>query len=242
LVIYLKVITDDNSRMTIQDIRRARLAQLIRERYDDSQASFVSQTGENQSEVSGLLKSKSFGEKKARKLEEKCGLPTGWLDTSDEQPDVPKGFQSVAVADTSDQRYVEIPKVMLRLSAGITGFETEPENFDGSALTVPRQWIERKGYDPRRLVAIKIRGESMETTLYEDDVVVINTADTRPVDGEVFAVNYEGEAVVKRLVRDAGSWWLASDNPDQRKYHRKICRGSSCIIVGKLVRRESDRA
>jgi 3,4-dihydroxy 2-butanone 4-phosphate synthase/GTP cyclohydrolase II len=69
---------------TIQDIRRVRLAQLITERYN-SQADFVSSTGENQGEVSGLLKSKSFGEKKARKIEAKAGLPAGWLDV-DTQP------------------------------------------------------------------------------------------------------------------------------------------------------------
>jgi hypothetical protein len=67
--------------MEIQDIRRARLAQLIQEKYEGSQAKFVDETGENQGEVSGLLRTKAFGEKKARKLEEKCGLPRGWFDT-----------------------------------------------------------------------------------------------------------------------------------------------------------------
>lgn len=81
----------------------------------------------------------------------------------------------------------------------------------------------------------------MEPSLYEDDVVVLNTADKRPVDGSVFAVNYEGEAVVKRFSRDAGEWWLTSDNPDQRKHHRKVCRGDACIIIGRVVRKESDR-
>lgn len=66
--------------MQIQDIRRARLAQLIQEKYEGSQAKFVDETGENQGEVSGLLRTKAFGEKKARKLEEKCGLPRGWFD------------------------------------------------------------------------------------------------------------------------------------------------------------------
>lgn len=66
--------------MQIQDIRRQRLRQLIRERYDDSQARFIDETGENQGEISGLLRTKSFGEKKARNLEKKAGLPAGWLD------------------------------------------------------------------------------------------------------------------------------------------------------------------
>jgi hypothetical protein len=71
--------------MEIQDIRRARLAQLIRERYDGSQARFVDETGEHQSEVSGLMRTKSFGERKARKLETKCQVPVGWFDIEDEE-------------------------------------------------------------------------------------------------------------------------------------------------------------
>lgn len=85
--------------MTIQDIRRARLAQLIKERYK-SQADFVSSTGENQGEVSGLLKTKSFGEKKARKIEVKAGLPAGWLDE--------QGPQEVGNADRPASQQSEL--------------------------------------------------------------------------------------------------------------------------------------
>jgi len=68
--------------MNIQDTRRARLAQLIEEQYGGSQTKFVEKTGENQSEISGLLRTKSFGERKARKLEERAGVECGWLDMS----------------------------------------------------------------------------------------------------------------------------------------------------------------
>lgn len=66
--------------MDIQSIRRSRLAELISQKYEGSQAKFIEQTGENQGEISALLRTKSFGEKKARKLEQKCNLPAGWLD------------------------------------------------------------------------------------------------------------------------------------------------------------------
>jgi phage repressor protein C with HTH and peptisase S24 domain len=111
----------------------------------------------------------------------------------------------------------------------------------GGTLGMRRSWIDRTGLNPNALIAIQVKGDSMEPSLYEDDVVVLNTADKRPADGVVFAVNYEGEAVVKRLSRDAGEWWLTSDSPDQRKHHRKICRGEACIIIGRVVRKESDR-
>jgi hypothetical protein len=66
--------------MDIQSNRRARLAQLIIDRYNGSQAGFVDATGANQGEVSALLRNKSFGEKKARKIEIDSGIPAGWLD------------------------------------------------------------------------------------------------------------------------------------------------------------------
>jgi phage repressor protein C with HTH and peptisase S24 domain len=149
--------------------------------------------------------------------------------------------RQVVVAESDDPEFVQIPMVKLRLSAGVTGFQTEPDRREGATLGMRRNWIERSGLNPAKLIAIQVRGDSMEPSLYEDDIVVLNTADQRPVDGAVFAVNYEGEAVVKRFARDAGEWWLTSDSPDQRKHHRKVCRGDACIIIGRVVRKESDR-
>jgi phage repressor protein C with HTH and peptisase S24 domain len=153
----------------------------------------------------------------------------------------PGAYQRVEAVDDDDQRFVQIPMVELRLSAGVTGFQTEPDRRAGGMVGMRKHWIERGKFLPVNLIAIRVQGESMEPALYEDDVVVINIVDTRPVDGVVFAVNYEGEAVVKRFQRDAGDWWLTSDNPDQRKFHRKICRGEACIVIGRVVHKESDR-
>lgn len=150
-------------------------------------------------------------------------------------------FTPVMLEPENDARFYQIAKVRLRLSAGISGFAVEQETHDGATISVPRHWADRHGYVAERLIAIKVRGESMEPSLYEDDLVIINTADIQPVDGAVFAVNYEGEPVVKRMARDAGQWWLTSDNPDQRKYHRKLCHGAECIVIGRVVRKESDR-
>lgn len=150
-------------------------------------------------------------------------------------------FMRVRVVDDDDPSLVKIPKVKIRLSAGIVGFEVEPEEFDGATTTVPTDWIERNGLRKECLIATRIKGESMEPTLYADDLVVINTGDRNLVDGAVFAINYEGEPVVKRLERDAGDWWLRSDNHDQRKFPRKVCRGDACILIGRVVRRESER-
>jgi len=150
-------------------------------------------------------------------------------------------FRPVVIADAEDPGFYQIRKVQLCLRAGVTGFQTVPEIFDGSTISVPRNWADRHGYSPKNLVAVTVKGESMEPSLYAGDTVVVNTADTTRMDGVVYAFNYEGEAVIKRLARDSGQWWLSSDNADQRRFPRKRCDGMECMIVGRIVLRETER-
>lgn len=73
--------------MTDQDVvstRRARLKSIIDDDFDGKQVRFVEKYGVNAGELSGLLRSKHFGEKKARSIEAMLGLPAMWLDGLDE--------------------------------------------------------------------------------------------------------------------------------------------------------------
>ncbi len=150
------------------------------------------------------------------------------------------GMMRVVAVDDDNPNFYQIPKVELKLQAGVNGVRTEPVSEDGGKATILRHWVDKNGFSPKQLIAIGVKGESMEPTLYEGDTVIVNLADTRLVDNGVYAINYEGEAIVKRVSRDAGQWWLTSDNSDQRKFHRKLCRGNDCLVVGRIVRRESE--
>jgi len=212
------------------------------------QTGLVKASGASKSVVNQWLtgKIKSIDIRYALNIERELGFSHVWLMTGDGEPrettrSRPKNALAVRVADRDDSDIAQIQMVKLRLSAGITGFQTEPERKDGGTFPIRRNWLERHNLNPDHLIAILVKGESMEPSLYEDDIVIINTLDRKPVDGAVYAFNYEGEAVVKRLSRDAGQWWLTSDNPDQRKYHRKLCQGNACLPIGRVVRKESDR-
>lgn len=149
---------------------------------------------------------------------------------------------SMGVQGSSDgsPSHIPIRKITeFKLSAGLTGFQVELDHRTNGMWELPTRWLDRKGLNPIHLIAIEVKGESMEPNLYDGDLIVINTADTRLVNGEVYAVNYEGEAVVKRMIREAGQWYLSSDNPAP-KYGRRICRGSDCVVIGRVVRRETD--
>jgi phage repressor protein C with HTH and peptisase S24 domain len=80
----------------------------------------------------------------------------------------------------------------------------------------------------------------MEPGLHAGDTVVVNTDDRQPRDGEVFAVNYEGEYLIRRLVRDGGCWWLSADSADQRRFPRRGYAGEECIVIGRVVHKQSE--
>lgn len=170
-------------------------------------------------------------------IEARTGISARWIATG-EGPMRASNTQPIALTDNAD--YPAIRRVRFSLSAGASGFGVEYHDEDGPPIVFRREWFERNGYRPEKLFAVRVANGSMEPGLYDGDVVVVNTDVSEPRDGRVFAVNYEGELVIKRMVRDAGQWWLCSDNPDQRRYQRKVCDEHSSII-GEIVHKQSER-
>ena len=203
----------------------------------------------------------------ARQLEQAMGKPEGWMDQPVEpltfsfHSDAPGGqsqFQMTRGVDsmadlvsppapgdlasnrqTSSDDYVEVPYVRFKLSAGAHGFAVEYLNGTREPLWFRRAWFRSRSLNPRKVFACDIGGPSMLPGLEDGDTVLVNTEATEPRDGKVFAAVYEGEMVVKRLRRNAGEWWLASDNPDQVRYAPKLC-DANCRIVGQVVHKQSE--
>jgi phage repressor protein C with HTH and peptisase S24 domain len=162
----------------------------------------------------------------------------GWL-TIGEPPEVKPPTQHLVVPLLDNDRYPSIRRVRFKLQAGASGFGVEYLNEDGAPMVFHQDWFRSRGYEPSNLFAVKVSGASMEPGLFEGDVVVVNTAQVMPKDGQVFAVNYEGEMVVKRLHRDAGHWWLRSDNTDKIRYSDKQCH-AGVFLLGEVVHKQSE--
>jgi phage repressor protein C with HTH and peptisase S24 domain len=145
---------------------------------------------------------------------------------------------NVTLKDESSE-FVRVPLISTSLQAGVPGFQPDPEYTDAVHLILPRQWVEEKKLVASNLVAMKVKGDSMYPSLKEGNTVVINTADRKVVDGQLYAVNYDGKALVKRLERDAGVWYLASDNP-LPEFRRRSVIDTETVVVGRVVRMERD--
>src|SRR5438105_3233157 len=156
--------------------------------------------------------------KNLKKAAEFLGASAAFLKFGEEATQaLPKNDQTVAPGDPDRRDHIEIRKVKLKLSAGIPGFTAEFAEDCGRPISFRREWFDKKGYLPDKLIAIDVKGDHMEPTMSDGDTVVINTADVAPKSGVTFAVNYEGDDVVRRMSRDAGRWFLSSDHPDQKR-------------------------
>lgn len=236
----------DNIGMSIGSrIKEARLAAKL------TQKALAQKVGMAQASLSELETGESQSTTLIASLAAALGVNALWLETGKgtmtpelsggtvDVTELVPGARRVHASGPSDPTMTQIKKVKLKVQAGITGFQVEPEHYEGETQGVPTSWILSEGLRKDALLSIVVRGDSMEPSLHDGDIIVVNTADKQLVSGAVYVINYEGEAIVKRMLRDAGQWWLTSDNADQRKYHRQLCKGAECIVIGKVVRKES---
>lgn len=184
---------------------------------------------------------KSLAIEPATRLAKHFGLNPMWV--SKGIPPMQGDAQELAsplVSLTDHPDLLEVPRVKFKLSAGVTGYAIESENGNGKPVFFRKDWFDLHGYRPEKLFGVRVSGASMEPALWDGDLVVINTDDTKPHDGDAFAINYEGEMVIKRLRRDAGEWWATSDNSDQRRFAPKRCT-EGVVIIGRVIYKQSER-
>ncbi|UQV43408.1 S24 family peptidase [Janthinobacterium lividum] len=241
LVVYLFVKLEDHHAMTREEIRRENarsLADLAGGQVEFGRA--VNMVPSQVSQLIGKSPVKNIGNSIAKRIEQAFNKPDGWLDVRHrdvEEAEVVDLSGARLVTDDDDLAPVMVAIRMLpdQLRAGITGFETDYLFEDCGQLHVPRQWLEENDLTPDMLRAVKVKGESMKPLLYEDDIAVINIRNTSRVNGGVFALNFNGEPVVKRLEYDRREWYLSSVNP---AFKREPCRAGECNVVGRVVRFE----
>ncbi len=228
----------------MKEIRRSRLhALLTGPRFGGDRSKFCAEADITNGRLSQLLDPKEpFGDVAAKNLAEKLALPEGYFDRDEGSTGFgrPKSGSLSAIALDDNPDYPAVRRVAIKAQAGVSGYAVEYMHDDGPPIVFRADWYKAKGFRPEKMLAVRITGDSMIPNLYEGDLIVINTAQTDAKDGLAFVASYEGEIVVKRLVRDAGSWWLTSDNPDQRRYPRKVC-DEHTQIIGEVVYRQTER-
>lgn len=91
-----------------------------------------------------------------------------------------------------------------------------------------------RGVKPKDVRLMYAIGDSMEPFIMEDDIFAIDITDVEPKDGKIYAVYFEGEAMLKQIFKEAGGRLiLHSLNP---KYRDKVVseeNGASFKVMGR---------
>lgn len=128
-----------------------------------------------------------------------------------------KGSSNNLGVPSTAPEYHDVPVYDVEFAAGHGTYVEDDRVLE--TVPVSADYLTRKGVPKHNAAIFKIRGDSMETTLHSGDVVLGNTADTRPVSGQIYAFEFDGDLKVKRFhKRLDGSWKISSDNQDNPAY------------------------
>lgn len=140
------------------------------------------------------------------------GIDPTWLVTGRETAKIDDEPQTgVSVGSLADE-FTLVPRLAVEASAG-NGAVNDNEEV-AEMLAFRRNWLYRMGISVVYARVILVRGDSMQPTLNNGDVVLVDTIVERIEDAGIYAIRVDDRLLVKRVLpRADGSLLLISENP-----------------------------
>lgn len=136
-----------------------------------------------------------------------AGVPIGWLARG----------EGATASPQSD--LVLLPHFPTQPSAGGGAVAASETEADGT-VAFSAGWLRLIGVNPRRAHVLTAKGDSMEPTIRDGDLLIVDRSIDRVVDAGIYVVTVGGMVVVKRVqVNRDGTLILRSDNG---RYHDEV--------------------
>lgn len=139
-----------------------------------------------------------------------------------------KMFDVPTFEATIPHDFVTVPVVNGRISAG-TGV-VAPDSIE-SCMCFRKDWICRKG-DPKNMSLVFVSGDSMEDTISNGDMVLVDHSKNYIHDGGLYAICVDDAVFIKRLQPFGNKIQIISDNT---KYPPLLVDASALTINGKAI-------
>lgn len=154
-----------------------------------------------------------------------AGVTVDWL-ISGREP------AQVRTAGSAD--FPSVPRYNVALSAGHGFFIERAEQLDSIPFTADF-FTRRLGRGPKGLAIVDARGDSMEPTISDRDLVMIDTTDTQ-LTPAIWAFTLGDAVLVKRLQpTQAGIVQVASDNPAYAPFVIDRANADGFHLIGRVV-------
>lgn len=156
---------------------------------------------------------RNIGTKKAREIERRFGRPENWLDTMSE----PTKPTTAKVVSISGDDFAFVPMVESFYHGGNgDGLEHPGDPTFLKSLSFRTDWLEYMGLDANQLKVAMVHGKSMEPTLGEADVILVDKRESdisKIENGAIYALVFNKKPLVKRVyIQETGNVKLVSDN------------------------------
>jgi SOS-response transcriptional repressor LexA len=217
-------------------IRIDRLRHAIEDAGFPSALQFAKALGVGQSTISNILTGRTTDSRHLPRIADFLGVSLGWLLGTSEDPHVePKGYYEDVARDMGARL---INEVDLRFSMGAGTFVDEVHH---QRVPVPESWFfpAMKGTVDDVFVTYPV-GDSMQPTISEGDVVVVDRSQTR-LDSQdnIWCITYGDVGMIKRLRQmPDGGVLVISDNPAVENftaYDQEVHTIGRVIWIGRQV-------
>lgn len=169
-----------------------------------------------------------------KRISQTTGVSIDWLLTG-EGPLLREVASSAEQVALCDGEYVRVPRYEVAASAGGGAFIESEQIVD--YLTFRAEWVRNAlGVALNQLALINVIGDSMEPSLSEGDVVLLDLSQSGVRDSSIYVIQLDGALLVKRIQRKLdGSLTVSSDNP---RYTPENVAGEAMAllkIIGRVV-------
>lgn len=148
---------------------------------------------------------------------------------------LPNGITHDEIESWREQVWVNFYDVSFCCGNGV-GY---PE-FEALKKTLPFDvsFFKYRNINPKHFKMIYAKGDSMANYINEGDAVGIDTNDIEPKEGEVYALFWDGDLLIKRIYKEGGGVLrLAGDNTAYKDKIVNESNGESLVIIGRVVYR-----
>lgn len=186
----------------MRNVRKSRLAQLIAARYKGMRGDLIRESELTPGRITQLLNpNEPFGERAARELERKLGLPDLWFD------------KEISNTEAAPHLSEGVPLISW-IQAGSWG-----EAFDPFPPGAAESWVPSMKPTSAAAFALRVRGDSMTAPYGKSypagSIIIVEPERRSPVNGERVVAKLLGsdEVTFKVFKEEDGRKWLQPLNP-----------------------------
>ncbi len=188
------------------------LARLLRALDADSDAELARALGITPQSISGARKRGEVPPAWIQTCAAQTGVNAHWLFFGSGPMRLPEAAEDELPSMQADcqTELITIPLAEARLSAGTGSMEVSADAEGGYAFR--GDFLRRKG-NPRRMVLMRVSGDSMMPEIFDNDLVLLDRGQTEISPGRLYAVGFEDAIYIKRIDKLPGKIILHSVNP-----------------------------